>query len=638
MIEKEIRNKIVTQAQLEIVFSRNYKQGKVSNWQKNEDLYYSRKQKVIESRANVDLGRMQEFVNTLLSKIDNPLEFKFTKRKESQLKRVQRLNALVNFDRQRDWWDIKDLVGKKQGVIYGRTIYSYSASSDNGYRPNLENVDVYDYLIDPSAGGIDIEKAMYMGRYGVVKTKADLKKGIEAGDYLKEETEALIAGQSNSNEQTQEEVNKRNRTFDNNVWRSQNDYSQPDKFKFWEWYTTYDGERYYILLQDATGYAIRVEKLTDMFESGLYPFWTWACFPDLTEFWTPSYCDYVREIFMAQSVSINQMLDNAEMINKPMRVIDVGAIENLAELKYRRDGYIKTRSGTDTTKAYQTIQTPSINTPIEVFNILESIQEKASGVTAGAKGVSTEDKVGIYEGNQANTADRFGLLNKSYSFGYHRFAKLYQCGVKEHLTKRIAIQIIGIEGVETEEVNKRDLFYRNEDYDAMVDASNSELQLSEVDKKNKLAFLSANAMNPLVNQKKSFEIEATVAGFTTEEIRELLAKDYGSAEIESEAERDIEYLLDGKTIKPNANANLAYKQKFVDYLKDHAEDIDDDQFKTIEIYLTSVEQIIMENLVKEMQDKQNEMLLQQPQVGGQTGTPDITLPTSTNQVTGQQLL
>jgi hypothetical protein len=37
---------------------------------------------------------MQEFVHTWLSKIDNPLTFKFTKRKESQLKRVERLNAL----------------------------------------------------------------------------------------------------------------------------------------------------------------------------------------------------------------------------------------------------------------------------------------------------------------------------------------------------------------------------------------------------------------------------------------------------------------------------------------------------------------------------------------------------------------
>ena len=43
------------------------------------------------SRANVDLGQMQRARPHLLSKIDNPLTFKFEKRKESQLKRVARL-------------------------------------------------------------------------------------------------------------------------------------------------------------------------------------------------------------------------------------------------------------------------------------------------------------------------------------------------------------------------------------------------------------------------------------------------------------------------------------------------------------------------------------------------------------------
>src|SRR5437879_296783 len=109
MISKDKRDKIVAQALQELIFARRYKQGKVANWQKNEDLYYGKKTAPQESRANVDLGRMQEFVHTLLSKIDNPLVFKFTKRKESQLKRVARFNALRQTDQQADDWDIKDI-------------------------------------------------------------------------------------------------------------------------------------------------------------------------------------------------------------------------------------------------------------------------------------------------------------------------------------------------------------------------------------------------------------------------------------------------------------------------------------------------------------------------------------------------
>ena len=192
-ISYDTRQKIISQALNEITFARNYKQGKVKNWKINEELYYSKKKESTESRANVDLGQMSAFVHTILSKIDNPLVFKFVKRKDSQLERVKLLNGLRTYDKERDNWDIKDIVGKKQAIIYGRAIYSYTADSIDGYCPHLENVDVYDFLIDPSAGGIDIERANYMGRYGVVKSRSELKDGVKSKLYLKTETNQLLS-------------------------------------------------------------------------------------------------------------------------------------------------------------------------------------------------------------------------------------------------------------------------------------------------------------------------------------------------------------------------------------------------------------------------------------------------------------
>ena len=357
-------------------------------------------------------------------------------------------------------------------------------------------------------------------------------------------------------------------------------------------------------MSEKGGTAIRIEKLSDIFQSDMWPFWTWACFPDLTEFWTPSFADYVREIFMAQSVSINQMLDNAEQINKPQKVINVGAIENLAELKYRRDGYIKVKAQFNVDQALQTIKVPSINTPIEVFNILEGIQEKASGVTAGAKGMSDEDKVGIYEGNQANAADRFGYLNKSYSFGYKRFAKLWEHGVREHLVKKVAIDILGPNGVEIDEVSRRDIFWKDDKFGVMVEASNAELALSETEKRTKLQFLQLQQANPIQNPLKAYEIQATIVGFDDETIRQLQdVEGYGNADVMAEAERDIEMLLDGKKVKPNPIANTAYKQRMVDYLRDNEENISDTQAEAMFTYIRSLDGIIEANMVRHANNK-----------------------------------
>ena len=609
MINKQTIDKIAAQSINEIDIARTYKNGKVKSWQSNESMYYGVKETSEDSRANISLGRMQEFVHTLLSKIDNPLVFKFTKRKPSQLSRVELLNSLRRFDADRNFWDLKDIVGKKQGIIYGRAVYAYYASSDEGYQSNLENVDVYDFFIDPACGGIDIENAFFMGRWGVVKTIKQLKDGVKSKIYNKEAVSRLIESGGNSTEENQEETNKRSRSYDQETIGDKENNNH-NKFKLWEWFTTYEGERYYILM-DNSGQWIRCEKLSDMFSNDMWPFWTWAAFPDLTEFWTPSYCDYARDLFLAQDASIGQMLDNADAINKPMRAVDVSAIDDVTKLKYRKDGIIPVKKGVDINRAYQTIITPSINTPIQVFEILEGIQEKASGVTAQAKGTSDEKgKVGIYQGNEAAMADRFGLLNKSYSFGYKRFAKLYENGVKDHLIKKIAIEILGPNGVEVKQISKRDLYKKGDEYGITVEASNAEIMASKQDRNEKLAFLASEVNNPMINKKKSFEMRALISGLSEEDVRQLLdTNSYGNEKLMSEADRDLESLLMGEVIEINDAANNQYKQRMVDYLRDHKEDINDRQFFAISAYIDSLEDVIFRNEARKLVNEQSQEML-----------------------------
>lgn len=607
-IEKAIRDEIVTQALSEISHARTYKQGKITNWQKNESMYYGIKTPSTEARANVNLGRMQEFVHTLQSKIANQQIFKFVKRKEAQLKRVKRLNALRDVDRVDDNWDLKILVGSKQLAIYGREIYNYYADSiDKIYRPHLKNVDVYDFLIDPAAGGLDIEEGNYMGDFGVVYTRQELE---DADDdmFIKDEVTALLAGVGNASEMSKEDLWKQNRSYgQGTVGKKQ--IEDKDKFKFWRWFTTYKGERYYLLLQEKPGTAIRVEKLKEMaspsrlFPKGAWPYWSNAAFPDLTEFWTPSYCDYVREIFMAQDVTIDQALDNAEQINKPMKVVNVNAIEDLGKLKYRKDRIIPTKNNIDANRAVQILETTSIETPLKVFEVLEGIQEKMSGITAAAKGAASnngDDKATIYVGNQKETQGRFDLLDMSRSFGMGRFARLYEIGVRDNLIKKVAVDMIGPEGIETEEVKRSDIFKKNDDFATQIEDSQAETDATTQQAVVKINFLNAELNNQTmmgkINPKVAFEIKAKIAGVDEEDIKRLLdVSEYGSAEIMSEAARDIESILDGDKIKPNQNANNAYKQRFVDFMSDHEEDMTDKQFIAMVEYVKEIDPIIVKN-------------------------------------------
>lgn len=642
MIRKQTRDKIVAQALKEIEFARTYKQGIIWRWQRNEDLYYARKygleqrdnkdigsQANLNSRANIELGKMQSFVHTVLSKIDSPLTFTYKRGNIADLKKANLLNALKDKDSNVGNWDWKDLAGKQQAVLYGRAIYCYYAESYNGYKSHLENVDVYDFLIDPAGGGLDIDNALYLGRYGVRKNKQQIKEGIRKGYYIRSEAERLVEGAGNlADQQNQEEVNKENR-YSYIGSPANRTLTDTNIFKFWEWYTTYEGKRYYLLLSEERGCAIKIELLTDIFREdpelgdAPYPFWTWGCFPNLTEFWTPSYADYVREVFMAQSVSINQMVDNAERINKPQRKVDVSKVENLADLIYRRNGIIRFKPGTNVNEAFQTVETPNIDTPLKVYDKLEQIQQLESGVTSSTKGSAEEDKVGIYEGNLQQVADRFGLLNKSYAQGYRRFAKLYWYGIEDHLTKKVSVKILGPKGLEkTVFVNRRDV-KPTTDYEIMIESSDAEAQSDAIDKRNKIQFLSSYKGNPIINQKVLFEAEAEIVGLGKDLTRSLLdVQDFGTAEIISEAERDIESLLENKIIEPNMNANVAYANYFVDYLKDHQEDMSEDTFLLFQDYMNRLEPIIIRNMGTELTNQ----LAKEGNMGSQPGMENLENP------------
>lgn len=633
MRKSELLDELRAQALDEIQASRLHKQGKTYYWRVNEQMYYGGKKETIESRANVRLSRMQEFVHTLLSKIDNPLVFKFIKRKNSQLKRVNRLNAVRTIDQGRNDWDIKDIVGKKQAILYGRAVYLYYADSVDGrYEAHLEPIDVYDFLIDPLCGGLDIEQARYMGCYNLTLDRKTLEEGVGSGLYVKKNVKELLSGTGNVGERTVEENNKQYRERDTSVIK-QREATYTDVWKFWRWFTTYEGERYYLLMTDS-GNIIRAEKLIDALptddehRNGLWPFWSWACFPDLTEFWTPSYADYVREIFMAQDVTVNQLLDNAEAINKPQKVINVLAIENLQDLKYRRDGIIKVKGDVDANRAMQVVQTPSITTPVQVFNLLEGIHEKVTGVSAQAKGVEDVDgKVGIYEGNQAAAADRFGLLNKSYAFGYKRFAKLYELGVRHNLVRKMAIEVMGPNGIELEEVTRKDIFKKGDSFGVMVEASNAEVMQSTQERRAKLTFLSSKVQDETFNKKVLNEMQAEIVGFTQDQIDRLMdVSMYGNADILSEADADIEAILLGEDVRPNRQANNAYKQHVINFMASHDRNLTTKDFQALSMYVASLEPIIMRNEARALQEEQNKRMragaLQPKQVEEMTPASD----------------
>jgi hypothetical protein len=611
------RDELAKQALKEIDFSYRYKKARMTSWNKNEDMMnpdksspsvispYGGSTNQADTRAQVPLYKMHGYVHTILSKIDSPLTFKYIKGETADLKKSKLMNSIKDKDAKIGRWNFKDLMGKRDAAIYGRAIYLYMTRNDKGqYKSLLNLIDPKDFLIDPDVGGLcteeedgsGVEKAAYLGWWNTKLTRAQITKGIKDGIYYKKVAEELIAGGTNTKAVTNQDNDKDNRKPSG---APRERYKNENQFIFYTWITTDENDDRYYLVLTPSGDCIRCEPWKDIRRSGKYPIWTWAAFPDPREFWTPSYCDFARGIFQAQEKSINQSLDNSEQINRPQTAVNVDYIRNLAQVRYRKDGYIEIEGNVDVNRVLQTRQTPPIEGPFKVYDKLESIVESESGVTADVKGTSDEDTLGIYEGNLMQAGDRFGLLNKSYAEGYYRFAVLHKEGVMQDLKKKMAVQILGPMGLEIEMVSARDLKPYQNDYDILVESSLAEAQSNLADSKNKLTFLGSYKGDQTINQKVLFETQATIAGVDDDTIKRLLdTSDYNAIEVVAQADEAFQIILGGETPPLYKDANTAFLQRLHDLSDKYDHELSSEQHAAVFSYIDNITPIVERNAAR----------------------------------------
>lgn len=222
-----------------------------------------------------------------------------------------------------------------------------------------------------------------MGRGGILKSKQQLEEGVKNGKYLRTEVKELIEGAGNAETMSREDLEAQNRYI--GIISNEKTIQTKDVWKFWEWNTTFEGVRYTILITEDGGKAISVKLHSDLFKSDKWQYFTCAASADLTEFWSTSPADGVREAILAKQVAINQALQNSEEINNPMLFFDYDALQDPSLIQHRNNRKVPFKGGVDINKAIQTRNIPSINTPIAIYDKLDSITAIASGVTNDAR-------------------------------------------------------------------------------------------------------------------------------------------------------------------------------------------------------------------------------------------------------------
>lgn len=188
-----------------------------------------------------------------------------------------------------------------------------------------------------------------------------------------------------------------------------------------------------------------------------------------------------------------------------------------------------------------------------------------------------------------------------------RLAELYIDGLDEHLTTKVAIEMIGVDGVEWKEVSKKDI-KRNKEFDIMVVTAGQEETMQTTEKRNKLTFLSAksNDQTGTYNKKVMAQMEAKIAGFTEDEIKYMLDPEReGLSKLMAECAEDIQSMLNGKIIEVNDLANTAYMQKIKDYMRDESKYmLEHPKIANIFIdYMNRLSPVVMRNMAQQANEK-----------------------------------
>jgi hypothetical protein len=615
-LEKITIEKLSSQFVKHRTISEQHKKPRLESWVKIDKLLANKRTDFIDGVVHVPLGKANGFIKTWLSKVDNPLTFKYKHGEIADIKKSLIMNGIREKDQNTGRWNWKDLLGKTQACAYGRAIYFYTARSPKGvYESELSLIDCFRFHIDPRCGGQEKEKARWMGWSGVELEKEELQKMEDNKDCVEENMQILLAMSGNSQEESEEDAYIKNRySAINNTGKETTEHDE-DVYRLYRWFETIGSQRY-VMLVTKSGLVVQAKKIEEEWQSGLYPIWTWATNTSLTEFWTQGELEYQMYGMLAQEASISQMLENANKINQPQRAVNITRIKNLDQLKYRRQSIIEVTGNEDIRGSIQDMQVPSIQTPMIVYDKLEVIQATESGLTAATKGNADEDKVAIYEGNMQQVGDRFGLLNKAYAEGYYDFAILHKNGIMEHLTKSMAVKIVGTEGLSVEKVTKRDIKTLT-DYDILIESSNAESQSNNIDKKNKITFLAGYKGDPSLNQKVIFEYGADTAGFSDDEIQRMSdTSEYATSQIIADASEIFQTIIQKGKADAYEGANMEFVKQLVKLYSKNLSDIDAQQAINIETYIESSLEIAQENMAKDMVKQMSEQGAIDPSKGG----------------------
>lgn len=621
-------DEIALRAKKQIDTSRMFKASRMADILDTEDVYNMKLKPALQGRLNIPFDGvvLSGFVDTWVAENNKQVFMDFEDPTGANLGGARKVKAAWERDQKKIRLKAKKLQLKHLAAMTGRAIAKYYAESDPKYCPYLKVIDHLDFHCEPNGGG-HLDEHYFHWEENIFRTKEDLIQGGESGWYDKGQVSKLIASyESPDFKRVNDAFNqKQSRYMSIGLDMESNNYVGESLFNLIEGDTIYKGKKYHVVMDGNTYIWLRCVPLTKDFGSDLTPYISFAApKSDAFNFWNLGPADKIKPIAEAIRINLNEILNNNRKRNWDMKAVDINMFPDLRKLDWRQDGVVHANVPLNASiqQGIYRFETPELSGALNLNAYLNNFVGEKLGINAGSQGQSTEDKVGIYQGNSFQISKRMKLSEDAEEEFHEDLGKRYDWGLWDHASEDEMVRLISADGVGWEKITKDD---KDPEYVVVAKTSREEQQKNSDLVRAKIEAIVSIEKDPnqlalIKNKKALIEMKLGLAGMKEDEISVLFSED-SSESIVSEAKKAIEKILKGKDPGMNWGATTAYLEYISDWILENSNELDDGKKKKLEEYFDRHVPVAMKNAEQKqfrdeqaMRQKMTETVMSDPKV------------------------
>lgn len=617
----QLAEEAVTIATHQILACQDFKKPRLARLAKYDRLYNNDVSKKLRQLFNVPIPVFAGMVDTLNAQYDTPIILMFKEGDAADYFKVEKIDAAFQMEimntAQNSKWDSKLRMMRKHAIMYGRAFAEYNVTSDPSYKSELSVISLKNFNFQPR-GGLYLENHLFAGTEDIEKTRSELIDGAQSGLYNKTQVAKLLRLSSDRDYLPDQDVakgDKLSRFKPMGLDPDNHSYVGQSVYRLAKHIVEIDGTRYYLCFHPWTKTWITFDKWSEISESDLYPWVTYATHEDDENFLSKSYADDLYPSADAIVAMFNQELTNREKRNFGARAYDKDMftdVRKLDEAMHRPDALVPadTKGGTRRiSEGVFEFKTGELQGTVNLIDWITSSLGRNTGATdlamGGVQNVSKKASVTFAE--QKSVSKRIGWGAQPFQDMMGDLGKRYIYGLKDHMPSSMAVRMLGETGWDWDTITRLDL-NTTKDVDVLIVSSDQQMQDSELKaekRKEALAMIGADPnLAPTINPKwRAEQILLSVGEYEQSEVASGLdVQNYEDKKAIAKASECIQLILRGKTPDQWFGANVAFIQKIIDFASDKRSTLGD-KFDTLMEYAMSHVDIAKSNIERKVTEQ-----------------------------------